>query len=106
MRLRSYMYNVQNSLFASLLRTLNLFATNIVHSFYTRIENAEMLIFTLLAVYILLVAIQVPLGCFLLRTVHVEEELFLKVPSSVSRRYQKVANGFVASIKVFPTLSQ
>ncbi len=96
----SYMTNILNTLYATALKSVNAFVIEIRDSFSGRINSAEMLIFALLSIFLLLAILEVPLGCYLLRTVHVEEGLFLRLPNHTSRKHQKDANNFITKIQV------
>jgi hypothetical protein len=94
------MTNILNTLYATALKSVNAFVIEIRDSFSGRINSAEMLIFALLSIFLLLAILEVPLGCYLLRTVHVEEGLFLRLPNHTSRKHQKDANNFITKIQV------
>ncbi len=105
MNILVYITNVLNSLFSVALKSVNNFVFEIRDSFSGRVSSAEVLIFVLLSTFLLLVFIEAPLGCYLLRTVHTEEGLFLRLPTRISRKHQKDANNFVITIKVSHKLS-
>ena len=98
--LKSLLNNTQNSLMSAILTLITVYTNGITGVFYSFVDSARSLFFSLLAIYIFLAVLQAPLGCYILRTVRSEEELFIKLPNSVNREYQKNANAFVASIKV------
>ena len=98
--IQAFISNLLNAIFNAAFTAFNTSVIDIRNSFAGRVNTTETLIFGLLGTFLFLALIEIPLGCYLLRTVHVEEGLFLKLPNHISREHQDVANNFIVTAKV------